>query len=300
MDGSPFAWGVASERGTVSKSPMTQLEPIRLSDEQRGAFAREGYLVLDSVISEAELATLEPWFDRFLRGEIRGMARDLCDMSGPYDRPFEEFDIVNAVLPRTYAPALQGNVFELRAAAIAAQLIGADLALDYDQFLTKRPRREDAVFAWHQDLGYWPTGTPDTRTATCSLALDDANVENGCLRVVPGSHREPELRPHRPVLASAAKSGPRDASHALTIELGEADAVLHLPVRRGGMTIHNERIVHGSGGNPSPGWRRTYVVAFRSRATVAYERAIGFTHSHNDTIQWETHLDALAGAAPQS
>ena len=83
--------------------------------------------------------------------------------------------------------------------------IGADTALDYDQFLTKRPRRPDAVFAWHQDLGYWPTGTPDTRTTTCSLALDDATIENGCLRVVPGSHREPTLRRHRPIALAPAQ-----------------------------------------------------------------------------------------------
>ena len=34
-------------------------------------------------------------------------------------------------------------------------------------------------------------------------------------------------------------------------------------------------------------------MSHRSRATVEYERSIGFTHSHNDEINWETHLDAL-------
>jgi len=67
-----------------------------------------------------------------------------------------------------------------------------------------------------------------------------------------------------------------------------------LPVKRGGVTIHDERIVHGSSGNTTNRWRRTYIVAYRSKACVDYEREIGFTHSHNDTISWETHLDALA------
>jgi len=40
--------------------------------------------------------------------------------------------------------------------------------------------------------------------------------------------------------------------------------------------------VNGSGGNASDRWRRGYVVAFRSRDTIAAERALGFTHSHND------------------
>jgi phytanoyl-CoA hydroxylase len=153
------------------------------------------------------------------------------------------------------------------------------------------------VFAWHQDLGYWPTGTPDTRTVTCSLALDDATLENGCLQVVPGSHREAELRPHRP---SAWSSSPelRAEAHTLTVELRAADAIVPLPVRRGSITVHNERIVHGSPGNTTDGWRRTYVVAFRSLRTVEYERRIGFTHSHNDAINWKTHLQALKEDPP--
>jgi ectoine hydroxylase-related dioxygenase (phytanoyl-CoA dioxygenase family) len=263
-----------------------------LSAEQIASYQQEGYLILPDVVSEPQLEALESTFQRFIQGEVSGMGRDFCDMSGPYGRAFEDFNLVNAVLPRVYDPSLVGNVFERRAALIAAQLIGDDITLDYDQFLAKRPRRNRAVFAWHQDLGYWPTGTPDTRTVTCSLALDDATPQNGCLQVVPGSHREAELRPHRP---SAWSSSPelREEAHTLTVELRPADHIVSLPVRRGSITVHNERIVHGSPGNGTDGWRRTYVVAFRSRRTVAYERSIGFTHSHNDVINWKTHLEAL-------
>lgn len=263
-----------------------------LSAEQIAAYARDGYLVLPNVVTSAELAQIEPIFQRFISGQVPSMGRDFCDMSGPYGRAFEDFNLVNAVLPRVYEPALANNVFERRATSIAQQLIGSDILLDYDQFLAKRPRRSQAVFAWHQDLGYWPTGTPDTRTVTCSLALDDATFENGCLQVVPGSHLEPQLRPHRP---SAWSTSPelRDEAHTLSVQLTDQDVIVPLPVPRGSITVHNERIVHGSPGNQTDGWRRTYVIAHRSRQTVEYERRIGFTHSHNDTINWKTHLQAL-------
>ena len=263
-----------------------------LTPEQLAAYAEDGYLILPDVLSEAELEPLETVFERFIRGEVGGMGRDFCDMSGPYGRAFEDFNLVNAVLPRVYEPSLRDNVFERRATSIARQLMGDDATLDYDQFLAKRPQRPLAVFAWHQDLGYWPSGTPDTRTVTCSLALDDATPENGCLRVVPGSHREAKLRPHRP---SSWSQSPelRHEAHTLTVQLSDHDRVVTLPVPRGSITVHNERIVHGSAGNQTDGWRRTYVVAHRSRETVAYERRIGFTHSHNDAINWQTHLDAL-------
>ncbi|MFP6663865.1 MAG: phytanoyl-CoA dioxygenase family protein [Deltaproteobacteria bacterium] len=256
------------------------------------SFHRDGYAILENVLSEAEIANFEDTFNSFLHDQVAGMGRDFCDMSGPYDRAFRDFALVNAMLPRVYAPELAGNVFECRALAIARRLIGDDATLDYDQFLTKRPGKADAAFAWHQDLGYWPTGTPDTKTVTLSLALDDADAENGCLQVVPGTHREESLREHRPVQISDV--GLRDGGHTLSIDLRADDRVEFLPVRRGSLTLHDERIVHGSAGNTSNRLRRTYVIAFRSLATVEYERSIGFTHSHNDAIHWQTHLEGLA------
>ena len=66
------------------------------------------------------------------------------------------------------------------------------------QILAKRPHSEDAVFAWHQDVAYWPPFTQDASTVTCWLAVTDATVDNGCMRFVRGSHLEPSVRPHLP------------------------------------------------------------------------------------------------------
>lgn len=91
--------------------------------------------------------------------------------------------------------------------------------------------------------------------------------------------------------------GDREESHTLVVELDEAvDEVRPVPIRRGDVTVHHERVVHGSGGNTSTSWRRAYVMAFRARETVELERAQGFTHSHNDDpdvlgsvgVEWET------------
>ncbi len=259
-----------------------------LRPEEIAQFHRDGYVTLRGVMSEADLAPIEPEFERFITGGVPRMGRDFCDMSGPYGHRFEDFSLINAVLPRRYEPGLRGNLFERRTASVARQLIGETATLDYDQFLAKRSAKPDAIFTWHQDLGYWPTGTPDPLTATCSLALDDADEENGCLQVVPGSQKG-VLRPHRPL-----HGDDRNASHILSVELTADDPVATLPLRRGDMTVHDEMIIHGSGGNRSADrWRRTYIVAYRTAACVAHERAIGFTHSHNDEISWETHLGAM-------
>ncbi len=274
----------------TSGTHRRQDDTYRLTPEEVAAYRRDGYLVLHDVLTEEELTTLDPWFDRFVAGAFADeMGRDFCDMSQPYGTPLEQFQLVNAMLPSTYRPELAGNIYHRISQQIADQLYPeGTAALDYEQFLAKRPNQERAEFAMHQDLGYWPK-TGNTWTATFSLALSDSDIENGCLQVVPGTNREAELRQHKPKdygKGQADGSVNRDDSHTLVIESKASDEVVYLPVKRGSLTIHDERIVHGSGGNVSPQWRKTYVAAYRDAETIRQERAMGFTHSHNDTVDW--------------
>ena len=141
-------------------------------------------------------------------------------MSQPFGTPYEQWGIVNAMLPRVYYPPLAGNIYEQRAADVAAQLFpGEPMEIDYDQLLNKRPQKKKAVFAWHQDMAYWPP-TKKTTTVTLSLAVDATTVENGALRFLSGSGVSRELREHKPVGSS------RDDSHAIAVEVDEAkDAI---------------------------------------------------------------------------
>jgi ectoine hydroxylase-related dioxygenase (phytanoyl-CoA dioxygenase family) len=264
-------------------------DDYRVSMADRALFAERGYITLENVISEPELQAIEAIYDRFTSGGSAGMGKDLCDMSGSYDDTFASFALVNAMLPRRYHPALIGNPYERISASISRQLLGDDMVLDYDQFLSKKPNRARAAFAMHQDMGYWPVGTPDTKTATCSLAVSDSLLANGCIRFLPGSHLSRTLVPHRP--KDAQGNTDRSKSHTLEIDLPADAPIVNQEVRRGSITVHDEWVVHGSAGNSSDQWRKTYVIAYRSQATVAYERSIGFTHSHNDQVNWKTALD---------
>ena len=133
------------------------------------------------------------------------------------------------------------------------------MKLDYDQLLAKQPHKSDAVFAWHQDMAYWPAR--DIRTATFWLAVDDSTIENGCMRFVPAT--DPRGAP----AAACPVYGGRGESHALGTELRRDDVVVTVPIARGDCTVHNERVMHGSGGNETDGFRRAYIVAYRSEPT---------------------------------
>ena len=255
------------------------------------AFRRDGYVHLRGVMSPDEMAEIETVYDQFLRREIVVPGKDFNDMTtGEHDTDPSGYAIVNVMLPRRYHPDWQGNIFEQRAASVAEQLCGEGMTIDFDQLLAKAPGRDDAVFGWHQDQAYW-IDTEDRRTATCWLAVDDSTTENGCLQFLPGSHREP-VRAHRPL------HGDRSESHTLVTDLRPDDVMRPVPISRGDITVHGEGILHGSGGNASAdSWRRAYIVAFRSRDTVAEERRRGFTHSHNDDAEVLEEVDGLAAAA---
>ena len=107
----------------------------RVSEEECARFRRDGYVHLEGVLSDEELAGISATYDRFLRREIHVPGKDLCDMSGDYTRSFEQYSIVNVMLPRKYHPEWQGNLYEQRAASLVRQLHGEGMVIDYDQLL---------------------------------------------------------------------------------------------------------------------------------------------------------------------
>ena len=202
-------------------------------------------------------------YDRFLRREIEVPGKDFCDMAGDYGR-----DPVGLLDRQRDAPAAV-----LPARGRATSFERADALTSPQQLLRRRHgrstttscspssrSRHDAVFAWHQDMAYWPA-TDDRRTATFWLAVDDSTLENGCMRFVPATTHEDQLRPHAPVF------GGRGESHALGTELRDDDEIVPMPIPRGDCTVHNERVMHGSGGNNTDGFRRAYILAYRSAET---------------------------------
>jgi phytanoyl-CoA hydroxylase len=170
-------------------------------------------------------------------------------MSKPFGVPYEEWSLVNCMLPTRYYPPLRNNVYERLTQSMARQLfLHSEMEKDYDQLLNKRPGKADAVFPWHQDMAYWP-GTKVlnvdlTDTCTFSLAIDDSLPENGCLRYVVGSGAGKVLRPHRPASGNNRKEG-----HALVTDVAANEEIRLAPAKKGSITIHDEYVVHGSVGN---------------------------------------------------
>ena len=140
------------------------------------------------------------------------------------------------------------------------QLIGPDFALWNSSFFAK-PARVGTKTPWHQDGEYWPIRP----LATCSvwIAVDGATRENGCLRVIPGSHRRRELGKHD-------FNGAEGLSLPLEVRADEFDesTARDIVLDTGQVSLHDIYLIHGSEPNRSAVPRRGMTLRYMPTTSV--------------------------------
>jgi hypothetical protein len=114
---------------------------------------------------------------------------------------------------------------------------------------------DPAYISWHQDGTYW--GLSSTQVTTAWIALTDSTVENGCMRVVAGSHTSPIL-PHR---ETWAPDNLLSRGQEIQVDVDEKDAT-DVVLRAGEMSLHHVNIIHGSNANHSDGRRVGFAIRF--------------------------------------
>ena len=119
-------------------------------------------------------------------------------------------------------------------------IIGPNFYLWGSHFLAKEPNDPTPIL-WHQDAFYWPL-TP-REAVSVWVAFTDSVEENGCMRVIPKSHRTGVLK-HRATDADQPQGLWLQTEEG---EFNEADAV-NIDLRAGQISLHDDHIVHGSKG----------------------------------------------------
>jgi len=168
------------------------------------------------------------------------------------------------------------------------QLIGPDIALWNSSFFAK-PASGGHATPWHQDGEYWPI--KPLATCTVWIAIDNATRENGCLRVIPGSHSEQKLRKHH----TSART-----NITLNQELDETEYPVEqaedITLAAGQISLHDVYLVHGSEANHSDRPRRGMTLRFMPTTSV-YDRKLAQQKSAEKNLvdQSERTLYLLRG-----
>ena len=148
-------------------------------------------------------------------------------------------------------------------ADLAAELVGPDVKFLSSRINLKLPGMAMAV-AYHQDHPFQPHTNDDFVSAL--LMLDDADEENGCLRVIPGSHRERHSHHRGDAFAAAVADAPEEELHRRSVPV-EAAA--------GDVCFVDSWLVHGSAVNRSKRPRRLFIVDL----TAADAYPLNWTHN---------------------
>jgi ectoine hydroxylase-related dioxygenase (phytanoyl-CoA dioxygenase family) len=124
-----------------------------------------------------------------------------------------------------------------------SNILGPNLMVWGSRWFTKMPG-DKTYISWHQDATYWGLHPPDVTTAW--IALSESIPENGCMRVVPGTHKHGTL----PQTETYAPDNALSRGQEIAVAVDESQAV-NISLRPGEMSLHHIGIVHGSKANTS-------------------------------------------------
>jgi non-heme Fe2+,alpha-ketoglutarate-dependent halogenase len=219
-----------------------------LSKQQLEQYARDGIVFPIRVFSAEEVA--------FFRGALESIATN-CG-GGPLKR----FDSLHLFFDWAHRLVTQPNLLNA-----VEDLLGKDLLID-GSLVFNKPPQDSSYVSWHQDSVY--SGWHLTPSTSAWIALTGSHRRNGCMRVIPGSHKEGLL----------AHDNIRNDPHLLN-KRGErinrvVDETLATDVvlEPGEMSLHESTIIHGSNPNTSDEPRIGFIVRFVTSQTTNRDRPL--------------------------
>lgn len=209
----------------LSFHPCGVQAPRVLSRQQIESFNRDGFISPVRIFDETEMAGHRRYFDDLLNRVIAEGG--------------DSYSISTAHLK-------YGAVYDLltdpRIVAVVCDLLGENVIGWGSHYFCKLPGDGKRV-SWHQDASYWPL-TP-SKAVTVWLAIDDADVENACVRFLPGSHLFGHLTWH---LSENDESNVLNQTVAEVERFGQPfDNIL----KAGEISLHSDLLLHGSEANES-------------------------------------------------
>ncbi len=226
-----------------------------LTEAQTAQFHRDGFLRGGRVLSEDAVGVLQDEMARVIRDggdAARPQPVMLHNMSKSDSPVWQIVDIWMASGP------FRDLVVNPAIGAEIAQLTDARTVRLWHDQVQYKPAAVGGVNMWHQDAPLWPTLAPMTQV-TAWVALDDVDMENGCMSMVPGSHRWGDRMAFLRDVNGFAGLPAEFEGHPVEVRA--------CPVRRGEVHYHHALTWHGSSANVSGRPRRAVALHYMTEQT---------------------------------
>ena len=205
--------------------PSTTTEPKKLTLEQIHYFNEKGYVFPIDLFSEEEADANRRYFDSLLK-----MASD----AGLDSYKVESW--------HTHCAGVYDLVTNDRILDYVEDILGPNLVCTMTHYFSKMPGDAKSVY-WHQDASFWAL-TP-SKVVTAWLAIDDVDVENGAMKLFPGTHTQGRIpfewvTDEEDGVLNQHVHDPEQYGQPVSVEL-----------KAGQISLHTDMLLHGSQPNPS-------------------------------------------------
>ena len=228
---------------------------MALTAEQKTHFEENGYLPYGRVLSDDELEALRRRSEEIVRGEAPHVPEEYVQLEVAFRNGETEVDRLDQVRKMTHLcyfdPLFEAVARKEEIVDVIEELLGPDIKLYCDQLMMKA-RHHGTVTDWHQDSVAWPQFAPQDHVS-CWVAIDDATVANGCMTMLPGSH----------------KWGPiGKEQRALFVDNPLVADPVPVELPAGSCLFHHGLNFHRTGANPTPHRRRGLAIHYLSSETM--------------------------------
>ena len=238
--------------------------PLTLTADMT-TFQEQGYLVIPEVLGPAEVDAAQHEIE-CLHELAAGEGSPPGERSEPHSKSEATFQFEphtdvreergRPVLRKIERTDLVSDLFagmarNPRVVAVVSEILGPELLL-FRSTLMLKPARHGSQHGLHQDVAYWPLEPP--ALVTVSIAISASDAENGCIHVIPGSHRWP--------VGEWGNISRRDDAAQTDRDDVDLSQLRDVPLAAGTAVLFHSNIVHGSGPNHSDRPRHTALYAY--------------------------------------
>ncbi|GAA1217210.1 ectoine hydroxylase [Pseudonocardia alaniniphila] len=236
--------------------------PGHLSPAELAAHERDGFVTVPELLTPAEVATYSAELDRLASDPaIREDERTVVEKTSQQVRSIFEVHRIS--------DAVAALVADERVAGRARQILGSDVYVHQSR-INYKPGFGGGGFYWHSDFETWHAedGMPTPRAVSISIALTENYPHNGCLMIMPGSHRTfvacvgETPADHYKESLREQEIGTPDPESLTT--LADRHGIAMLTGAAGSATLFDSNCMHGSASNITPYSRSNIFVVFNS------------------------------------
>ncbi len=235
------------------------------TQNEAARYVEQGFVVAENLLTVDEIAELKEDLVRLARGEYQCASIEAIPDDVSDETALQRILCIHQ--PQFVSPVVEYFTKHPRIADVLRQVVGAHLAQGYwdhgvkcmqSMFFAKPPGKPGQ--AWHQDEAFIPTR--DRSLCGAWIAIDDATIDNGCLWVLPGSHKPGVLYPQ-------AEHGNPDEFDVSPESYGfDSSAESPVELAAGSVLFFNGYLLHRSKRNVSSSFRRAIVNHYMSAQSL--------------------------------